>query len=296
MSARYELVQLPHGTFSIRSLDDRETFHPVAGPVAEAEALYVRQLRLRQRCDAISLNHRHPGPIAARDKFVIWDVGLGAGGNVLTAIRQLQSKNAQLHLVSFDRTAEALKCALAWTRELEFPVGFESQITTLLATNSVEFTCGSLQVTWDLHIGDFPSRVNAASQNQELPSPHAIFFDAFSPARNPAMWTLPVFENLFRCLDPRRPCAMATFSRSTAARVTMLLGGFFVGVGEPVAGKEETTIAANTTELIERPLDSKWLERARISGNAEPLREPVYAQQPLSPQTWEKLRRHPQFA
>ena len=30
-------------------LADAETFHPVVGPVAEAQALYVNQLRLRER-------------------------------------------------------------------------------------------------------------------------------------------------------------------------------------------------------------------------------------------------------
>jgi hypothetical protein len=49
VNRRYELVVLKNGVRSIRSLDDGETFHPIAGPVAEAEALYVRQLRLRER-------------------------------------------------------------------------------------------------------------------------------------------------------------------------------------------------------------------------------------------------------
>lgn len=44
----YELVQLKNGTWSVRSVAEG-TFHPVIGPVAEAEALYVRQLRLAER-------------------------------------------------------------------------------------------------------------------------------------------------------------------------------------------------------------------------------------------------------
>ena len=62
----YQLVQLANGTHSLHSLAFGETFHPVIGPVAEAEALYVKQLQLRER-----LKH-HTG------EFVIWDVGLGA--------------------------------------------------------------------------------------------------------------------------------------------------------------------------------------------------------------------------
>ena len=60
--------------------------------------------------------------------------------------------------------------------------------------------------------------------------------------------------------------------------------------------KEETTVAANTLDLIAEPLNARWLERALRSDSAEPLREPVYSRAPLSSATEEKLRRHPQFA
>jgi hypothetical protein len=89
---------------------------------------------------------------------------------------------------------------------------------------------------------------------------------------------------------------MPTYSRSTMLRVTLLLAGFYVGIGRATGEKEETTIAANTLELIDEPLPSGWLRRARNSKSAEPLWEPVYRQARLSPETWEKLRRHPQFA
>ena len=71
----YKLVQLAGGAYSIRSLAHGETFHPVVGPVAEAESLYVNQLRLRERLQ------NHVG------EFVIWDVGLGAAANALTVLR-----------------------------------------------------------------------------------------------------------------------------------------------------------------------------------------------------------------
>ena len=78
-------------------------------------------------------------------------------------------------------------------------------------------------------------------------------------------------------------------------RVTLLLAGFHVGAGHATGEKEETTIAANARDLIDEPLDLQWLERARRSTSAEPLREPVYRQAPLSRETWEQLQEHPQF-
>ena len=110
------------------------------------------------------------------------------------------------------------------------------------------------------------------------------------------MWTLPLFTSLFRLLDPRRPCALPTYSRSTILRVTLLLAGFFVGVGHATGEKEETTIAANDLSLLAEPLDLRWLDRARRSHSAEPMVTPVYHTAPLSAGSWEKLRTHPQFA
>jgi tRNA U34 5-methylaminomethyl-2-thiouridine-forming methyltransferase MnmC len=293
----YELVTLKNGTFSIRLLANGETFHPVMGPMAEAEALYIRQLKLRERATC----RRHPaGTETPQDAggtlepFVVWDIGLGAGGNVLTTLHRLKDVPAHLHVLSFDHTLGALRFALEQAGPLQFPVGFEVVLEDLLRTQRVEFRHGALQVSWKIHVGDFPAALAAA--DLPWPAPHAIFFDAFSPARNPAMWTLPLFENLFRRLDPSQPCALATYSRSTIPRVTLLLAGFFVGAGEPVAEKEETTVAANSLALIQRPLDARWLERARTSHSAEPLHTDEYRIAPLTPETWERLRAHPQFA
>ncbi len=296
MSENYALVPLVNGLFSIRLLENGETFHPVIGPVAEAEALYIKQLKLHER---ITTCRQRPAGIGeerqqnAGGRLVIWDIGLGAGGNVITTFNNLKEISADLRVVSFDHTLGALRFSLEHAGPLQFPVGFETVIDELLRNHRVEFRHGALRVQWEVHVGDFPAALAGAKPT--WPAPHAIFFDAFSPARNPAMWTLPLFENLFRCLDPQRPCTLATYTRSTIPRVTLLLAGFFVGAGDPVAAKNETTIAANSLDLIERPLGARWLERARTSHSAEPLHANEYRIAPLNPETWERLRAHPQF-
>ena len=287
MSADYQLVRLNNGICSVRSLVDEETFHPVIGPVAEAEALYVRQLQL---CERLA---KHPG------EFVIWDVGLGAAANALTVLRATRDIACPIRLVSFDRTIEPLEFALQNAAALGYFGGYESQIQTLLQRQSLKFNDGAREVDWELHLGDFPTFLadsKLKTENSKLvPPPHAILFDAYSPAKNPAMWTLPLFTNLFRLLDPQRPCALPTYSRSTILRVTLLLAGFFVGVGHATGEKEETTIAANTLALLSEPLDRRWLDRARRSHSAEPMAVPVYQIAPLSEESRAKLQAHPQF-
>src|SRR2546427_10133265 len=271
----YKLVKLTSGVHSVHSLEHQETFHPVIGPVAEAEALYVRQLKLRERVEK------------AREDFVIWDVGLGAAANVLTALRATGESQCSLRLLSFDHTLEPLKFALQHASKLGYIIGYEEQLQNLLRDHHIQFQERNDTVNWEVHLGDFPTLLMQPA-TQKFPKPHAIMFDAFSPATNPAMWTLGLFENLFRLLDPARPCALPTYSRSTMLRVTLLLAGFFVGVGHATGEKDETTIAASTLDLIAEPLDRRWLARARRSSSAEPLAEPIYPHAPLSPETWER--------
>jgi tRNA U34 5-methylaminomethyl-2-thiouridine-forming methyltransferase MnmC len=278
----YKLVKLASGVHSVHSIAYKETFHPVIGPVAEAEALYVRQLNLAERL------RQHNG------EFVIWDVGLGAAANALTVLRETQEIGASIRLVSFDKTMEPLKFALEHRDSLRYLGGYEEQLERLLHQKQISFANGKQSVNWEIQLADFPAFV-ANREADALPKPHAIMFDAFSPAKNPEMWTQPLFANIFRLLEPKRPCALPTYSRSTMLRVTLLLAGFFVGVGHATGEKEETTIAANTLDLISEPLDSKWLQRAHRSGSAEPMWEPIYRQAKLSAETWEKLRRHTQF-
>ena len=290
--ARYQLVHLQNGVTSIRSLEAAETFHPVVGPVAEAQALYVNQLRLRERLAG------HEG------EFVIWDVGLGAAANALTVLRATRDLACQLRVVSFDCTPEPLEFALNHADALGYFGGYETHLRELLRKRRVMFQDGPQLVDWTFHQADFPTLLARARERRspDRPAelefgapPHTILFDAYSPVRNPAMWTLPLFANLFRMLDPQRPCAMPTYSRSTMMRVTLLLAGFFVGVGHATGEKTETTIAANTLQLLDEPLDRVWLGRARRSHRAEPLHGPVHHVAPLSDESWERLQAHPQF-
>ena len=241
MPGDYQLVQLANGAKTLFSARYGEKMHPGLGPQAEAELLYVRQLQICERLRN------------GAGEFVIWDVGLGAAANAIAVLRATREIPGQLRLVSFDNTTEPLDFALQHAAALGYLAGYENQIADLLRSQRVEFQNGELSVIWEFYPGDFPALLEsragvppfqrARQCEQEaaspslglgrrdacpaLPAPHAVFYDAFSPAKNPAMWTLPLFENLFRALDPARLCALTTYSRSTLLRVTLLLAGFF---------------------------------------------------------------------
>src|SRR5437879_10210545 len=119
ISNRYKIVRLANGVHSVHSLAHGETFHPVIGPVAEAEVLYVKQLRLLERL------REHEG------EFVIWDVGLGAAANPLTVLRAARGIPCSIRLESFDQTLEPLQFALDHADSLGYFHGFEQHLQAL---------------------------------------------------------------------------------------------------------------------------------------------------------------------
>ncbi len=280
----YALVSTPGGT-SIRSVAEGETFHPIAGPETEAEMLYVHQLDLVARASSAGAEQR---------EFVIWDVGLGAGGNICTVLRALTGCGARLRVVSFDRTLDPLEFALSQAKNLPFLNGFESLLQALRMHHLVTLDRSAWQGQWDLHLGDFPELV--ARSNLPLPAPDAILFDAFSPKKNPAMWTRSMFEALRTRLAGDRPATLATYSRATLVRTALLLAGWYVGRGKAIAGKEETTMASSHLEWLSAPLGAEFIHRAETSEAGEPLAEKCYRRAKLSPCSTQELRKHPQFA
>ncbi len=279
----FELVGLAGGVCSLRSLANGQTFHPVIGPVAEARTVHVAGTRLAERAGGL-----RGGP------FVLWDVGLGAAANALTALEVLRAAAplVTINLQSFDHTRAPLDFALANAAALAYPRGHEETLRELRDTGRATLPEGE----WRWHLGDFPALLAGPTA---LPAPHAIFYDPYSPAINPDMWTLEVFAALFGRLRPEAPCLLTTYTRSTAVRVTLLLAGFHVGVGGATGEKDETTVATNAPALLDAPLTRRWLEKkVCASTNAAPLRAAAggYTRSPISEEDYARLQAHPQFA
>lgn len=280
----FELVALANGGHSLRSHANGQTFHPVIGPMAEAQGLHVRGTRLVERANALP-----PG-----EELVVWDVGLGAAANALAAIQALAAgytRTEPIRLTSYDRSLTALEFALRHAKALGYPCGYEGALQDLLSQRATVLPIGGTQVHWQVVVNDF-TRLNGEWSS---PAPHAVFYDPYSPTVNPEMWTLELFTSLRAGLREDTPCLLTNYTRSTAVRVTLLLAGFYVGVGPHIGEKDETTVTTNDPALLERPLPGEWLEgKVYASTNAAPLRENG-ARGPINPEDFERLQGHPQF-
>ena len=244
--SHHQVVRTRSGALALRSDIAGEVMHPGVGPLVEAERLYVRQSRLGAR-----LREGDAAPL------ILFDVGMGAGSNAAAAILESEGAPAgaaRLVVVSFERDLDALETAL--TRPAAFGLaGLPGQAArTLLRTSQYE----TARTSWRLERGDLLQ----ALPRQTGSTADVVFWDPFSPRTNPELWTITAFATLRRVASPR--CTLFTYSASTAVRIALLLGGWAVGVGDPIGDKAATTVAAVRRGDLARPLDRRWLRRLSL--------------------------------
>jgi hypothetical protein len=264
----FEIVTVASGAKSLRCLERKETFHPKVGPMLEATSLHVEQQKIAARAPT-------------KSPFILWDVGLGAGANAIAALQAL-STPAELH--SFDLTLDPLQFVLANSESFPYLAPFRSAIKELLSSG--ETTVG--QTRWFFHFGDFRQTMKTVNR-----PPHSVFYDPYSPKTNGELWTLEHFSQLVPLLD--KDCLLTNYSRSTAVRVTLLLAGFYVGIGQSIGEKAETTIFSPRAEGIANPLTKDWFKRVLASRNSAPTRSNCYELAPISAEDFAKLQNHSQF-
>ncbi|HTD72714.1 MAG TPA: tRNA guanosine(34) transglycosylase Tgt [Steroidobacteraceae bacterium] len=272
---RYEVL-VKEGIGYIRDTASGEIMHPGGDPAHEARSLYVEQSRLIER-----LRERADEPL------VLWDVGLGAAANAMTAIREVEQAvpalTRPIKVFSFENDLDSLKLAL------EHPGRFKhlrhAAPQALLAESRWQSPTAAIE--WRLLAGDF------AQRQFDAPPPDIIFFDPFSYKTDGAMWTLNAFRDLAKaCAE--KPAELFTYTYSTRVRAAMLAAGFYVAKGRGTGPKAETTIAltpgaaaaAHGHELL--GLD--WLAKWQRSETQAPLGNLEHDD------TWrEAVLAHPQF-
>lgn len=255
----HEVVTTRSGARAMLDRATGQVMHPVVGPLAEAEALYVGASRLAERLGA-------PGP----EPLVVLDVGLGAGSNAVAAWQASEARSAgrALEIVSFDRTAAALALALepehAPAFGLDGPAGAAARALLADGRHAARLT------SWRLVLGELPGALSEATLAADV-----VFWDPFSPKANPELWSVAAFTAL-RSRSAGR-ATVHTYSAATSTRAAMLLAGFAVGAGPSTGTMGQTTIAAVDPADLAQPLDRRWLDRLRRSSAPLPADAPTDA-------------------
>lgn len=272
----HEVVRTRSGAWAMLDRQSGEVMHPIGGPCAEAERLYVTASRLQQRL-------REPVP----EPLVLLDVGLGAGSNVAAALSACAAlgpsrQRRALRIVSLDRTRAALELALRPPHAAAFGwAGAHAGAARALLRDGAHAGDG---VDWHLREGDALAALTQLATEPGFAA-DIVFWDPFSPAANPELWTLAACRALFGVC--RAGASVHTYSGATQVRSALLLAGFRVGIGEKIAEGKHATVAALPPTPLDHPLDARWLERLARSSAPFPPDAPADA--------LERVRASPQF-
>ncbi len=191
------LVMTQDGTLTLRHPGYDEAFHSNQGARFEAESLYMEASGFRAALQS------EP----ASDRIGVLDVGLGLGYNALMTIECWMKSAGQqdMLLVSLEHTPD-LVAALAdpacgwkegwseswrrWSQTLEKQHESENWQAQLTHPQS------GRNLRWQVLVGD------ACASNLAEFEFHYVWQDAFSPKKNPELWSVEWFEKLRAASHP----------------------------------------------------------------------------------------------
>ncbi len=283
----YEVHFAPQGFASIRQISSGEIMHSRTPPMEEAQRLYIEQSGLAAR---LRISAGENSDTAA--PLVIWDVGLGAAANAMSAILcyedlAVTERVRPMHVVSFENDLDPLK--LAFLHNREFTYLRHAGVGGILDAGRWQ-SPRHTGLQWTLLLGDFAEKIPASPAPPDL-----IFFDMFSSKTDAELWTLGAFRKIFAaCRD--RAVELFTYTCSTPVRASLLAAGFHVARGRGTVDKTDTTIALTPAALGTPPrhelLAHDWLGRWTRSAAKFPADIPASEHAAFE----HAIRSHPQFA
>lgn len=227
---KLQLIQTDDGSSSLLNLALQETYHSRHGAIQESTHVFIKN-------GLQFFTEKNQGVVA------VFEVGFGTGLNALLALRFSEENNVRIDYTSI----EAFPIDWDVARHLNYP----SQLGGMSTGNHFR----------QLHQADWNKKVNVTGnfslhkvkdvvQDFKFISNQfdVIFFDAFAPAKQPEMWTLPMLEKIIGGLKT---------------------GGIFVTYCAKGQVKRDLKLSGMTVESLPGPPGKREMVRANKIGSAE---------------------------
>ncbi len=205
----YSLIQTDDGSQTLFSEEFNEACHSTAGARAETRFHYL------EGCGLLDLLTTH-------DEINILEVGFGTGIGWMETQQLFKAyPHKTLNFISLELDVNLLAWSVPEIKSID-------ESTYQLKAENCQLT---------ILIGDARKTIHSNS----LPKIHAIYQDAFSPKRNPTLWTHQWFSDLRQLSTP--DCKLSTYSASVSIRKSLLKAGWQVFEGPAFAQKRSSTRA-----------------------------------------------------
>jgi tRNA 5-methylaminomethyl-2-thiouridine biosynthesis bifunctional protein len=221
--------------------------------LGETRHVFIAGNDLANRCAAVP----------AGGRLVIGETGFGTGTNFLCAWQEFERNapgDAQLHFVSVEKfplaAADLQRALVLWSELAPWSTQLLEHYQAI-HPGFQRLVLGGGRVILTLLIGDALQMLPQLDARIDL-----WFLDGFAPAKNPEMWTAPLFQELARLSAPG--ASLATFTSTGYVRRGLIDAGFAMRRA-PGYGK-------------------KWeILLGRFEGASAPAEKPWYARPPQLP-------------
>ncbi len=217
----HQLVQTDDGSFTLFSENFQEACHSTSGAKSETLLHYVKGCRVPER-------------LSPHSTFTILEVGFGLGLGFMTTLEILADLQGKWHFLSLELDRDLVEwfkeenkdhpllSGLTWIKDSILELRAPNFILTILVGNARE--------TLPLYAQDSKIKWNA------------IYQDAFSPKKNPILWTKEWFELLK--LHSATDVLLSTYSASSSIRKSLFESGWIIHKGEKFGPKRSSTRAS----------------------------------------------------
>ena len=191
-----------------------DIYHSADGGLQQARSVFLQGCNL-------------PGSWQDKNRFVILETGFGLGLNFLAtwqSFREHPGHCTRLHFISVEKhpltRATLERCHNPWPGLAELAQQLREQWPVLVAGyHHLSFDDGRVQLTLI-----FEDAAQALKQLEA--SVDAIYLDGFAPAKNPEIWSTPIYSQLKRLASPS--ARLGTWCVAGAVRQGLQEAGFTV--------------------------------------------------------------------
>jgi len=242
---QYSLVTLDNGVVSFRHAQTGEILHGNVGPEKEALELYMSASGL--------LHWEQP-------QAIVFDIGTGCGAQLLALLDLLENSPTLLNLkvYSFDLEKDGLTAALAARAHFKAIERHHSFLEQAQNRNALRWEMpGNKTFDWTFVGGNFRETVVRLAESEPHLRADFFFYDFFSPASHPWLWTYELFKRVFYFAHPKS--RLVTYSSATCVKAALAAAGWFVGTTIASGKKAQSIIASGSLDLLANPLPQKFL-------------------------------------
>ena len=242
------LVSTEDGSPTIFDPEYGQAMHTMSGAYTESLVKHVNPSRVLEK---------------NRNEIRVLDVGFGLGYNVLALLHEARRRNFSgaitVYSLERDRSFREFIETVSFndSRDIDYEMVKQAFLTG---------TARSDNIIINVLTGDARGSVLSIRRNGF----DAVFQDAFSPSKNPELWTVEFFSELHRLMDDT--AILTTYSSAVQVRAAITEAGFLVGKAPSMGMKREGTLASKSGVIDVIPEDE--MKEILSDRKAVPYRDP----------------------